>query len=226
MDDIEAVRGQFAGMRPGYEMIAARFVGDPGDVVDEAAALYDRMVPDLAYLDAPDHPMADSLFKCAMTLAVYLALKDRGVDVHDFGATVVEMFAMVPAPPDQFGDDSALLALKSAAEASQREPRKGEFVFEVLEGVQDADVAMNVKSCGICHHFSKYGAIELVPYMCALDDVISDKLDHGLRRTGTIALGAQHCDFRFRRGGDPLRVADTHPEQIRLKNRGGSAPSV
>ena len=219
MDDVDAVRGQFRGMRRGYQLIAARFVDDPEAVVDEAAALYDRMVPDLAYLDEPDHPMADSLFKCAMTLAVYLALKDRGVDVHDFGATVVEMFAMVPAPPDQFGNESALLALKSAAEASQREPKKGEFVFEVLEGVPDAEVAMNVRSCAICHHFSKYGAMELVPYMCALDDVVSDKLHHGLRRTGTIALGAHQCDFRFHRGGDPLRLADGYPDRIRLKKQ-------
>ena len=213
------VRGQFAGMRRGYQMIAARFVDDPEAVVDEAAARYDRMVPDLAYLDEPDHPMADSLFKCAMTLAVYLALKDRGVDVHDFGSTVVAMFAMVPAPPDQFGDESALLALRTAAEASQREPRKGEFVFEVPDDEPGADVAMNVVSCGICHHFSKYGAMELVPYMCALDDVISDKLDQGLRRTGTIALGAHRCDFRYSRGGEPRRLADAYPDRIRLGNR-------
>lgn len=220
MDNVEAVRAQFEGMRRGYQMIAARFVDDPEAVVEEAATLYDRMVPDLAYLDEPDHPMADSLFKCAMTLAVYLALKERGVKVHDFGATVVEMFALVPAPPDQLGEESGLLALKSAARASQREPAKGEFVFEVLEDVPGTDVAMNVKSCGICHHFSKYGAMELVPYMCALDDVVSDKLGQGLRRTGTIALGAAQCDFRYHRGGEPLRVADNYQDRIRLKKDG------
>lgn len=219
MGNVEAVRGQFVGMRRGYRVIAARFVDDPDSIVDQAAALYDQMVPDLAYLDEPDHPMADALFKCAMTLAVYLALKDRGVDVHDFGATVVEMFAMAPPPPDQFGDDSAVQALKAAAETSLREAKKGEFVFEVPEDVPGADLAMNVKSCGICHHFSKYGAMELVPYMCALDDVVSDKLDQGLRRTGTIALGAHECDFRFNRAGSPLRLADAYPDRIRLKNR-------
>lgn len=220
MDNVEAVKGQFTGMRRGYQMIAARFVDDPEAVVDKAAALYDQMVPDLAYLDEQDHPMADSLFKCAMTLAVYLALKERGVQVHDFGATVLEMFAMVPAPPDQLGDEAAVLALKSAAAASQREPKKGEFVFEVLEEVPGTDVAMNIKSCGICHHFSKYGAMELVPYMCALDDVVSDKLGQGLRRTGTIALGASHCDFRYSHGGEPLRVADHYQDRIRLKKGG------
>jgi len=220
MDNAEAVRNQFVGMRPGYQMIAARFVDNPEAVVDEAAALYDQMVPDLAYLEEPDHPMADSLFKCAMTLAVYLALKARGVKVHDFGATVVEMFTMVPAPPDQFGNESALHALKAAAERSQREPKEGEFVFEVLDDPSGPDVSMNVKSCGICHQFSKYGAMELVPYMCALDDVVSDKLDQGLRRTGTIALGARQCDFRFVRGGDPLQLADGYSDRIRLRSRG------
>lgn len=76
------------------------------------------------------------------------------------------MFALVPAPPDQLSDESGLLALKSAAAASQREPAKGEFVFEVLEDdAPGTDVAMNIKRCGICHHFSKHGAMELLPYL-------------------------------------------------------------
>ena len=74
---------------------------------------------------------------------------------------------------------------------------------------------MNIKSCAICHAFSKYDAMDLVPYMCAMDDVASEIGDLGLRRTGTIALGATHCDFRYERGREPLRLADQYPERIR-----------
>lgn len=87
----------------------------------------------------------------------------------------------------------------------------------MLEGDEHSDRGMNITSCAICHLFGKRGAMELVPYMCAFDDVVSDAGGQGLRRTGTIALGATHCDFRFRDGGEPLRLAEQYPDRIRLK---------
>jgi len=76
---------------------------------------------------------------------------------------------------------------------------------------------MNVKSCAICSMFSKYDAMDLVPYMCASDDVESDRDGQGLRRNGTIATGARRCDFRYKRGGEPQRIAEQHPDQIQME---------
>jgi len=42
----------------------------------------------MAYIDKPDHLMASSVFVSCATLAVYLALKEHGVDVHDFGCFI------------------------------------------------------------------------------------------------------------------------------------------
>ena len=52
--------------------------------------------------------------------------------------------------------------------------------------------------------------------MCSYDDVTSKAGDSGLRRTGTIALGASRCDFRFKTSGEPLALVDQFPEKIRL----------
>ncbi len=59
--------------------------------------------------------------------------------------------------------------------------------------------------------------MELVPYMCASDDVMSDLAGDGLRRSGTIALGAHQCDFRYQPGAEPETVADQYPEPIQLR---------
>ena len=108
-------------------------------------------------------------------------------------------------------------AFVASAEASQRDAVPGEYVFEAFLGDRkDFDWAMNVKSCAICHAFSKYDATDLVPYFCAADDVISDQAHQGLRRTGTIALGAHQCDFRYKRGGEPRRLATQYPDRIRV----------
>ena len=91
-----------------------------------------------------------------------------------------------------------------------------QFVFEAFLGDRsEYDWGMNVKSCAICYAFSKYDAMDLVPHMCATDDVVSDRDNQGLRRTGTIALGAKRCDFRYKRGGEPLHLAPQYRDRIR-----------
>lgn len=54
--------------------------------------------------------------------------------------------------------------------------------------------------------------------MCAYDDVASDQGNMGLRRTGTIALGATHCDFRYKQGTPTQHLANVYPDVIRLIN--------
>ena len=74
---------------------------------------------------------------------------------------------------------------------------------------------MTIPSCGVCHAYARHGAMELVPYMCATADLESNALGRGLRRTGTIALGAHHCDFRYKAGGEPARLVEQYPDRIR-----------
>lgn len=104
-----------------------------------------------------------------------------------------------------------------AAEASQTDAAPGEDVIEFVSGENaDFEWGYNVKSCAICQAAARDDAMSLVPYFCAVDDVMSDKGNQGLRRTGSLALGASHCDFRYRRGGQPNRLAEQYPEQIRF----------
>jgi hypothetical protein len=84
---------------------------------------------------------------------------------------------------------------------------------------------MNVTSCAVCHAYAKHGASELVPYLCATDDVESEAGDQGLRRTGTITLGAHRCDFRYERGGKPQPLAAHYPDQIRVSPAPGTPAS-
>ena len=98
-----------------------------------------------------------------------------------------------------------------------------EFVFEVLLGDdQTYDWGLNIRRCAVCHAYARHDAMDLVPYMCASDDVESDRGGQGLRRTGTIGLGAHQCDFRYKAGGDPLRLADQYPDRIRTTTEGRS----
>ena len=73
-----------------------------------------------------------------------------------------------------------------------------------MEGEKGShDFGLDVKNCAVCELFSRHDAEEVVPYLCALDDKMSEFMGMGLRRSGTRALGASCCDFRYQAGGEP-----------------------
>lgn len=205
--------------------LASRFANDPQTVVDEAAAIFDAMLPEMAYVDKPAHPLAGALFICNVNLSLYLALKRRGIDVHAFGSALLNGLARAPIPPQPEESEEALQARLAqfiqAAEASQTKAAPGEDVFEIVDATNAGfDWGYNVRSCALCQSAAKHEAMEVVPYLCAVDDVMSDKNNQGLRRTGSLATGATHCDFRFTRGGPPLRLAEQYPELIQIGGKG------
>jgi hypothetical protein len=200
-----------------FTRLVGRFVPDAQSVLEEAAAIFDRMLADMAYIDKTDHPMAASVFSSCATLAMYLALKERGVDVHDFGCAMLTSLAQSSMKPEDTGRDPKRLAeFIASGEASQKDVVPGEYVFKAFAGDQkDFDWGVNIKSCALCQAFSKYDAMDLVPYMCAMNDVMSDMIKQGLRRNGTIALGAKQCVYRYKNGGEPQRLANQYPDKIR-----------
>ncbi len=196
--------------------LSSRFATDPETIIAEAATTFDAMLPTMAYVDKPEHPFAPALFTCNVNLSLYLALKQRGVNAHAFGSAMINglMRAPIQVPPETAEMlQEKLTQFAIIAKESQTNAQPGEDIIEVVEG-EDFDWGYNVKSCAICHSAAKYDAMDVVPYMCAVDDVISDKGKQGLRRTGSIALGATHCDFRYKNGGQPQRLAEQYPDQI------------
>jgi hypothetical protein len=179
----------------------------------EARAAFLELAEEMPYRERRDHIMFAPSFAVFQWLAVHQALRGRGIDAHQLGREILKQPPETrPAYTPQ--DIQQILA---DAEQSQRGAAPNEFVFEVLPGGEQLDWAMNVTSCAVCHAYARHDAMELVPYMCASDDVESDAGDLGLRRTGTIALGAHRCDFRYKRGGEPLRLAEQYPDRIKLE---------
>jgi hypothetical protein len=217
----QIVRGYFEASRPRFTKLASRFVDDPAVVIDVAAKIFDEMLSDLAYRDKPDHPLAPALFIPVTNLAMYLALKERGVDVHAFGGALLYGLARAPIPPQPADDRPVadrVAPFIELAEMSRSNAVPGEDVFEAFLGSDEDDFEFgyNIRSCAICHQYAKYDAMDLVPYMCATDDIVSERNNQGLRRTGTIALGAHQCDFRYKTGRTAAHIAEQYPDRIRV----------
>jgi hypothetical protein len=69
-----------------------------------------------------------------------------------------------------------------------------------FEEVRDPEAAFgfDVHECALVKYCRAQGAPEIVPILCRLDDLMAAQL-RGLRlvRKGTIATGAERCDFRY-----------------------------
>ena len=205
----EFVMGYFETAQGGLELCIEGLTSDPSAILNRAKTiLRDDIMHKLAYLDAPRGTIAGGLFFSAVHLAVWKALKesDDAIDVHDFGAEILTNRKHLPPI---IGDDGVE---ENWTESPGTHP--GEWKIEFVED-DDYDMAYNVTSCAECGLYAQYDAMDLMPYMCASDDY--DESMPGLRRTKTIALGHDHCDFRFRDGDTPKKLAELFPERIRWK---------
>lgn len=220
-------RARFEKSEPYYRSWIDDLTQAPDSILAAAKDRYSALGPTLAYAEEPDHPMAFSLFTCAALLCLYLELKVGGVDVHLYGARMLQSLTEATRAAKARRDstdgvdlqalEAQVRTLERAGERSQQEESPGQFVFDV--DWQDDGTGrwtMEMTSCGICHLFGQHDALELVPYMCATDDVMSDLNDEGLRRTGTIALGRRVCDFHYRPGRPTVHLAREFPERIRI----------
>jgi hypothetical protein len=57
----------------------------------------------------------------------------------------------------------------------------------------------DILECGICKLFKKHNYSKYTSILCEVDEVTSSLAGLKLIRSGTIALGAKKCDFRFKK---------------------------
>ncbi len=190
-------------------------------VLDEARLAFSQLLPDVPYTDNPSHTMAQSMYFCAVGLAFLKPIRARSIDLHCLGRAI---YHFTKVYNESVAGSEDLSQSKQARERSNRESEEShlsndpkEFVWDVIETTNEGVSGFNVTSCAICQLYSKHQASELVPYLCAGDDLVSDAFNQGLRRTGTIALGSHTCDFRFQQGRQGTALADRFPTKIMLK---------
>jgi hypothetical protein len=200
--------------RPALEQ---HFGSEATAIAREARSEFQRLAGEIPYRGRESDMMFGNIAGPYQILAYVLVLKGRSHPLQAIGAWVGDA---VPVPaswvPRWLVRPVLRLALplllrraRRSARASQENPQADEFVWEIVEE-PGSDLALNIQSCAVCAAYAKHDAMDAVPYVCALDDVMSDALGLGLRRTGTRALGADACDFRYEPGGEPLRLRDQY----------------
>ena len=184
-------------------------------LIREARREYEALIPEIPYIGEKS-PMLIFLMPTSRYLAVCRALQKRGGSVEGAGRLIYEMCeAEAKAMPGTvrrlmgylWFSPLLLRRVRMRAAESQKRQYRGGYVFTYVEGDgKDFDWGIDYLECSSCKLLKAQNAMDLAPYVCAVDKVSSEMLGWGLTRTMTLAEGFEKCDFRFKKGG-PTRVA-------------------
>ena len=189
-------------------LVAELGAAEADAVLAAAAAAIPPLVVALPALPPRRVEAARFLSAVAWLAGVYRALRSHGLPPARAGALVVAAsraaLGRVPGPfrrlyrwrffrPRIFQAFSASIFGDGAP---------GDFQGLRIEGAYGVDYT----GCLIRTWLAGHDLSDFAPWVCILDDVMSDVFGLGLERTGTLAHGASRCDFRFAPGrpGRPL----------------------
>ena len=141
----------------------------------------------------------------ALTAELYRAILARGISQTEAlsltaGVTrrVYERMAAFPTFVSRLGGRSRRRRLRRATNAFRRFPF-GPPAYEMTDVESDADVvAFDVHRCPVAEYFESQELNTLcLEAWCNLDYALAERWGAQLQRSGTLAEGAERCDFRW-----------------------------
>jgi len=176
--------------------------------VTESIPEFEQLILHISYIGGSANSMTDTLVEMTSLLALYRVLKREGKPVAEIGDLFYEI---AQAQVNRFPKILRHLIgrfylsrwnfrrLQKKAAVSQKRQYPGDFVIELVPSQDSQSLqGINYLECGIVKFFAQQEAAELTPHMCRIDFLLFPAMGIQLSRTGTIAQGCTHCDFRFK----------------------------
>lgn len=203
------LKGHHKIMAIGQPLMAERFGQELAHTaVAETLIEFEKLIPQIPYIGGKENPMTDTLEQMTTFLALYKVLKGHGRFVSEISDLVYEMaqtyVESYPRLARQLIGKFYMSRFnrkrqQKRAATSQKREHPGDFVIEFVDGREEDSFkwGINYLECGVVKFFAAQEAAEFTPAMCRVDYLMFPALGIDLKRTGTIAQGCTHCDFRF-----------------------------
>ena len=94
------------------------------------------------------------------------------------------------------------------------------WMTETIPGRDADEYTINYHRCGLCALGKQEHLEELIPYMCAMDFISADLMGGVLYRTGTLAEGAEKCDFYVCKKDSKWDKERKYGQQSKLQKQG------
>ncbi len=166
---------------------------------------YEELLPKIPYIGGSKNKDTTNLIMGAIILSVILELEKENLDENEIGRIVYIIFQNVLKKLPAILGFVFRIMLKTKAgkkKLAKRFDSKDFYKYDSSwqsESVygEDFDFGINYHSCGICDFYKELGYSKYTHYVCLSDYEMFKNLNVHLKRTKTLANGADGCDFRF-----------------------------
>ena len=187
--------------------------------VDSASLLhrldikYSEIQKDVSFVKKSSNPIDKRLYFTAYLLALIKILEHEGIPFDRVKDICLEITYDSVSPKNWFqkhikrlipkllGSKISKIALKQFNKKTAKRSHIDGFRAEIISDKDDTfglGYGVNILECGICKLFQKHQATSYSSILCEVDKVTSELAGLQLIREGTIALGAEACDFRWK----------------------------
>ena len=122
---------------------------------------------------------------------------EENYEIFRDGLCASKLFHKIMGDADCYLDPKRIPARRQWSEDSHKRKYENNWVVDILPGNDEYDRGYDYHACGISKLCQDEGCPELAAYLCRMDYVLADIMNMNLVRTGTIAVGASCCDFRY-----------------------------
>lgn len=189
--------------------LSSRFSKDEVErIIQQLQDEFRALLPHLPYIGGQQNPLTTNLVACSWFLALYRVLQPRGLSDDEIGELVYRVAEeWVTSAPRWIGRVQVLLVktpllrmiLGRISRQTQQRKYPGDFVVHFVPGDgRNFDFGLDFTGCAIHKFFQAEQAGHFAKYMCRIDYLTTSYKGIELIRTGTIANGADKCDFRYR----------------------------
>jgi hypothetical protein len=180
------------------------------NTISAARSHFEDLIAEIPYVGPLSYPLPSTLAESAVSLSFYKIMKETGLSVKEAGEVIVNAFreGLKNSPPEELQRQGAGMFSEEfyriqayAAGESQKKRFPGDWIFSFLRGKpgEGFDWGWDFTECAILKFYKSQGAMELLPFLCVQDLIISELQATGLERTSTLCDGPV-CNFRYRRG--------------------------
>ena len=194
--------------------IRARYPGKADSLLFEIESQFETISIDTRFAKTSGNPIDRRLDFTSYFLALIKTLEQRGESFESIRTTCLEIVTQYVRPKNKFQQWSKRLPAKLAntwlsrfviaylnKKVKNRSHPDG-FVANIITNKQETfglGYGIDILECGICKLFKKHKYEKYSSILCEVDEITSGLAGLDLVRTGTIALGASKCDFRFKK---------------------------
>jgi hypothetical protein len=194
------------------QAISKKYGTGCAEIITQIDKHYTFIFPDIAFARTSQNPVDKRLDFTAYFLALIKTLHEKGETYETIRKLCLEVVTEFVKPRNAFHLylkripaklANTLLAkvfLKAFNEKVSKNSNPDGFIAEIItdkESTFGLGYGVDILECGICKLYKKHNYEQYASILCEVDEITSNIAGLKLIWTGTIANGANKCDFRF-----------------------------